>query len=101
MVTMRGSSKAKRVSCRQRRRDAEQALNLGGRAVLVLLTVLAQQGGEAVVTQGTLDQCARTLIELDYEVVGTPDPKEFKVRLISTVSAEDTLVATDKIGVIE
>ena len=73
---------AKKVSNREMRRRAQAAINAGTEAILVLLACLAQKGGEIVVTQGTLDQCARNLENLDFEIKGGVNPNEFIVRLL-------------------
>lgn len=64
----RMSNSVKRLSNRARRRQAEAAIAEGSRAVMVLLAVLAQKGGEAIVTDGTIAEVGRNLAHLDYTV---------------------------------
>lgn len=72
-----------RISNRERRRRADAAIEQGTRAFLTCLAVLAQKGGEVVVTQGTLDQVTRDLTTLDFVVVPGETPAEFIVRIVN------------------
>lgn len=84
-----GSTQASRPSNRELRRAARDAINAGTQAVLTLLAVLAQQGGEVTVTQGTIDQCAKNLNDLDFVIVPSPTaPREYIVRLVEGHDAE-------------
>lgn len=75
------------ISNRERRRRAEEAIAVGTRSFLVTLALLAQKGGEMIVTQGTLDQVTAKLQELDYEVVPNPATQgEFIVRLLESAN---------------
>jgi hypothetical protein len=77
------SIRAGRLSNRERRRRADEAIEIGTKAVLTTLVLLAQKGGEITVTQGTLQQCMANLDNLDYIVEPNPKvPGEFIVRLI-------------------
>ena len=49
---------------------------------MILVACLAQSGGEITVTQGTLDQCAKNLEELDYVIGPGKEKNEFIVRLV-------------------
>ena len=51
----------------------------------VLLTVLAQQGGEITVTKGTMDQVAGELMGLTYAAEKGKVENEYVVRVITKV----------------
>lgn len=72
-----------KVSNREIRRRAQAAISAGTQALHVLFSVLAQLGGEIIVTQGTLDQVMGLLSSADFEVVPADKPREYKVRLIA------------------
>lgn len=76
---------AKKLSNRERLRRADQAIDLGNRATLILLAVLAQSGGEVTVTQGTIDQVSLGIVtgELDYAIVDGKNKNEHIVRLVT------------------
>jgi hypothetical protein len=75
------------VSNRQRRRAAEEAISLGTRAHLILLAVLAQQGGEITVDQKTIDQVGLRLAEVDYDIIPGGTPGTFTIRMIGETKA--------------
>lgn len=83
MSRYNGSTKAGRVSNRELRRRAQSAIAIGTKAYSILLTVLAQKGGEVVITEGTIAQVNRSFNTLDFEVVPNKDtPGEYVVRLL-------------------
>lgn len=73
---------ARPLSNREMRRRAQEAINVGSQALLILLAVLAQSGGEITVTQGTINQCSKNLEDLDFEIVDGTIQGEFIVRLM-------------------
>jgi hypothetical protein len=79
-----GSDRAGRVSNRELRRRANAAIAIGTKAYSILLTVLAQKGGEVVITAGTIEQVNRDFNTLDFEVVPNKDiAGEFVVKLLA------------------
>lgn len=82
----------KKVSNREIRRRATEAISVGTTALHLLLTVLAQKGGEIVVTQGTIDQCASKLNELDFEIVDGEKRGEFIIRMLEGVKGAGTRI---------
>ena len=91
MNGFRRSASAKRVSNRALRRQAIASIAAGSKAYATLLAVLAQKGGEVVVTQGTIDQVGQNLDNLGYVIVSNrPQAGEFTVRL-----TEGTLHASE------
>lgn len=82
----------KKVSNREIRRRATEAISVGTTALHLLLTVLAQKGGEVVVTQGTIDQCASKLNELDFEIVDGEKRGEFIIRMLEGVKGAGTRI---------
>ena len=83
MSRYNSSTKAGRVSNRELRRRAQQAIAIGTKAYSILLTVLAQKGGEVVITEGTIAQVNAKFNELDFEVVPNKDKAgEYLVRLM-------------------
>lgn len=72
-----------RISNRERRCRANAAIEQGTRAFLTCLAVLAQKGGEVIVTSATLQQVTSKLDQLDFTVVPNGDTAgEFIVRII-------------------
>lgn len=72
-----------KISNRERQRRATQAILDGKAALVTLLAVLAQCGGEKTVTQATFDEVAKRQNALDVKI--EPSPKisgEFIVRLL-------------------
>ena len=59
----------KRKSNRQHIREAKFAVKEGARVFAVLLAVLAQKGGDVVITQGTLDQVGLNLSTMGHAIV--------------------------------
>ena len=54
------------ISNRQRQRTAHQAIETGAKVSFLLVSVLAQSGGEVEVTKGTLDQVRENLRDLGF-----------------------------------
>ena len=82
MTGRRHTSLAKKVSNRELARRAEGAIASHNRTFVTLLAVLAQEGGERVVTQGTIDQVAQHYLDMGYTIVPNPgNAREFIVRL--------------------
>jgi len=79
---MQKQSVRRQIRERILRREAKAAINAGARAVVVLLTVLAQRGGEVTITQGTLDQCTQNLNHMDFGIFPGATEGEFIVRLL-------------------
>lgn len=73
---------AKRISNRERMRRAAASIQAGLRAEQILLAVLAQKGGEVVVTKGTVNQVGMKWASLGYEVVPNAEGTEFTVRML-------------------
>jgi glucokinase len=48
----------------------------------LFMTVLAQRGGEMVVTKGTIDQVEEKLGRLSFEIVKSENGMEFTLRLV-------------------
>lgn len=92
----RHSALASRVSHRELRRQADRAIVYGRQAYATLLAVLAQKGGDVVVTQGTLDQVTANYDHLGFVVenIGTG---EFRVKLTEGRAVE-TPAATPATG---
>ncbi len=84
MIGARMNGGARRISNRARLRAANQAIDLGNRATMILMAVLAQSGGEVVVTQGTIDQVGVAIRhgDADYAIVDGANPNEHIVRLV-------------------
>lgn len=78
----RTSTRAGRISNREMRRRAQQAIEHGTKVHLILLAVLAQSGGEVTVTDGTLQQVGRNLADLDYVIADGKVKGESIVRLV-------------------
>ncbi len=72
----------KRISNRARMRLATAAMKYAQQSQLVLVTVLAQLGGDITVTQGTIDQCAKK--QLAFHVGPGKHDKEFIVKLVES-----------------
>mgnify|MGYP001597133873 CR=1 FL=1 len=80
------------LSNRERLRRAKQESTLGLHAYLTLLAVLAQCGGEKVVTEGTLDHVSRNLATLSFTTMPSPTtPHEFIVRLVEGAPDADLI----------
>lgn len=79
---MKHSIRAKRVSNRAVRRQADVAIREGANVFMALLAVLAQKGGEVVVTKGTAQQVAANIRNLSYVLEAGETEAEFKVRLL-------------------
>ena len=92
------STSAKRVSNRELRRRATRSIQEGSKVYALLLTVLAQSGGEIVVTKGTIDQVGMNLLNLGYVVVGGKEENEFIVRLTEGKTEIGTEIAPSAIG---
>lgn len=86
---------AKRISNRERMRRAQSALVAGSRAQMILLSILAQKGGEVVVTAGTINQVGSKLNELGYEVVPNASGSEFTVRMLEGSVSPSAVHATN------
>lgn len=54
----------------------------GKQAYSTLLAVLAQKGGEVVITQGTIDQVTANYADLGFRVEKGDQPNEYKVLLV-------------------
>lgn len=81
-MAYRNTFRADRPSNRQLRRNAHNAIELGRKAYMTLLAVLAQQGGEVTIETKTINQVGRDFAHLDYEV--SPDgPNFFIIRLLN------------------
>jgi len=79
----------KKVSNRELRRRATQVVlehealqAQGAKTFAILLTVLAQKGGEVTVTKGTIDQVGANLARLSYQIVTSEVPGEHIIRLV-------------------
>lgn len=101
---MAAQSRNQRHKARQRRnislltRELKQARSAHFNAHLTVLMLLAQQGGEATVVQGTMQQVVQSVQELNWESVLGKVPNEFIIRIITKeeASAEtQSLPATD------
>lgn len=56
----------------------------------LLMTVLAQKGGEIVITKGTIQQVERTLPRLSFEIVKAKDGiEEFTLRMVEAPEPAD------------
>jgi hypothetical protein len=77
------------ISNRQLRRNAQQAIDTGLKAYVTLLTVLAQKGGEVVVTKGIIDQINSNLPTLGYEVKPNEGGTEFVIRMLEGQGVPD------------
>lgn len=75
---------------RQLRRTATN----GKQAYATLLAVLAQKGGEVVITQGTLDQVSQNYERLAWVVEKGKTPNEFIVKLIEAQAPETVTTGT-------
>ncbi len=64
------------------RRQARYSIQQGGQVYATLLAVLAQSGGDIVVTKGTLDQVGANMAGLGFTVVQGVTETEFIVRLV-------------------
>jgi hypothetical protein len=74
---------ARPLSNREIRRRAHGAIEEGTRAFFTCLAVLAQKGGEVIVTQETLNQVSRNLKHMDFTVEPNKDvPGEFVVKIV-------------------
>lgn len=88
------------ISNRQIRRNARAAIDTGLRSYITLLTVLAQKGGEVVVTKGTIDQVNATLPSLSYEVKPVDEKgNEFIIRMLEGSGPEGADHARDVLPV--
>lgn len=72
---------AKRLSNRERMRRADATVVEGQKLLLVLLAVLAQKGGEVVVTKATMEQ-VYLLRNPSFAVVPNTAGSEFTVRML-------------------
>lgn len=59
-----------KVSNRERQRLAQRSIRQAAEMKVILLGVLAQKGGEVIVTKGTFEQLRG---DMDFEVVPCPD----------------------------
>ena len=59
-------------------------------ALMILFAVLAQKGGEAIITKGTLDQAVQNARHLAYELHPGSDVDELIVRLVPTDQSATT-----------
>lgn len=90
--TARTLRRQNKLLMRDRRRVAVQGRN----AFATLLAVLAQQGGDVTITQGTLDQINEHLAQMSYSVTPSKEEdgkvKEYKVTLLMGMeeSADET-----------
>ena len=85
------STTSGKVGNREMRRRAVRSMQEGSKIYALLLAVLAQKGGEIVVTQGTIDQVGANLANLGYRIDpilkdndldGNPQPPtDFIIRL--------------------
>ena len=64
----------KRLSNRERRRIMEGAVEYANKSTFLLLSTLAQIGGEVLLKQSTLDLCMQNSGELGYEMVAKTKP---------------------------
>lgn len=85
----------KRISNRERMRRAAASIQAGLRAEQILLAVLAQKGGEVVVTQGTINQVGMKLASLGYEIVPNAEGTEFTVRMLEGDVPDSPVHATN------
>lgn len=86
----------KKIGNREIRRRAQEAIEQGTKSFLICLAVLAQKGGEVIVTQGTLDQMMSKLDKLDFDVKPHKDiPGEFVVRVIDNTPSVTIEKVTD------
>lgn len=77
---MRMTTRFPKVSNRERQRLAQAALRKTVEMRILLLAVLAQKGGEVIVTEGTIHQVTG---EMDFEVIVNPaNEKERIVRIV-------------------
>lgn len=86
----RQSSQYPKRSNRQRMRDADTAVRLQQRDRMVLLAVLAQKGGDVVITDGTV---AQLTTEMSYEILPGATEGERIVRLLMGTVEGDVLPA--------
>mgnify|MGYP001569002898 FL=1 len=69
-----------RISNRQRQRNANLALQHAANAKMITVAILAQKGGEIIVTKGTIEQVTP---DMDFEVIINPaDENERIVRIV-------------------
>jgi hypothetical protein len=62
----------------------------------LLMTVLAQKGGEIVVTKGTIEQVEKSLPRLSFEIVKNGEAGEFTLRMVEAPEpAGDDLATGD------
>jgi hypothetical protein len=66
----------RRVSNRERQRLAQRAIMQMTDMKILLLAVLAQKGGEVLITKGTIAQLTE---DMNYEVVPCPDDEQTKI----------------------
>lgn len=64
----------------------------------LLLVLLAQQGGEATVTRGTIDQVQRNLRTLSYQMVKSAVEGEYVVKMLEGEKEEPVPVTTATIA---
>lgn len=87
---------ANRVSNRSLRRRAMFSIRKGAEVFQAFMAVLAQKGGEVVVTKGTLDQVSENLSTLGYTITPNETHTEFTFRM-----TEGTVVAPETHGTVE
>lgn len=90
------SGRANRVSNRQLRRAALSTMQSGMKLQGVLMTVLAQAGGEVTVTKGTIDQVEAKMSRLGWTVVAGEKENEFIVRMVEADVTESVPLPTDE-----
>ena len=64
------------------RRRVKELATQWQKTFTVLLTVLAQSGGEVTITKGTMEQVAAQILRTTYEIQPGKEPNEFVVRLV-------------------
>src|ERR1700680_1939422 len=64
------------------RRRARYSIAQGAQQYVLLMAILAQHGGEVVVTKGTIEQVGANLPNLGYTMVKGAAENEFIVRLL-------------------
>lgn len=69
-------------------RSLAQAQQQGSSAVLLLLAILAQKGGDIEITTGTLDQVKANIANLGWNV--RPNPNDKTACLVSLTEGKET-----------
>ena len=88
------SARAKRRACNQAQRQLRRTAISGKQAYATLLAVLAQKGGEVVITQGTIDQVSENYNHLAWVVEKGKETNEYIVRLIDATPESVSDAAT-------